>query len=135
MPLDADTARLAKSKNLATVVTLMPNGQPQAQLTWIDTDGENLLVEYRAGTAALKEHPPGSPHHRAAALQLRRLGLGRGSRPGDRHDRRSEGQGSHRRTGERCTWTAYSRPVGPDGRVILVIKPDKINTPRSRGIR
>ena len=30
MALDADTVRLAKGKNLATVVTLMPNGQPQA---------------------------------------------------------------------------------------------------------
>ena len=30
--------------NLATVVTLMPDGRPQAQYTWIDTDGEYLLV-------------------------------------------------------------------------------------------
>ena len=44
MPLDEDVIRLAKGKNLATVVTLMPGGQPQALLTWIDTDGEHLLV-------------------------------------------------------------------------------------------
>src|SRR5258708_31695443 len=44
MPLDADVVRLAKAPTLATVVTLMPEGQPQALLTWIDTDGENLLV-------------------------------------------------------------------------------------------
>ena len=44
MALDEDVARLAKGKNLATVVTLMPDGQPQAQLTWIDHDGENVLV-------------------------------------------------------------------------------------------
>jgi PPOX class probable F420-dependent enzyme len=44
MALDEDTARLAKGKNLATVVTLMPGGQPQALLTWIDTDGDHLLV-------------------------------------------------------------------------------------------
>ena len=31
MPLDEDTVRLARGKNLATVVTLMPNGQPQAE--------------------------------------------------------------------------------------------------------
>jgi hypothetical protein len=42
MPLDADAHRLATEKNLATVVTLMPSGQPQAQLTWIDSDGEHL---------------------------------------------------------------------------------------------
>ncbi|HEV2537833.1 MAG TPA: pyridoxamine 5'-phosphate oxidase family protein, partial [Streptosporangiaceae bacterium] len=44
MPLDEDVTRLAKGKNLATVVTLMPSGQPQAQLTWIDADGEHVLV-------------------------------------------------------------------------------------------
>ena len=44
MPLDEDTVRLARGKNLATVVTLMPDGQPQALLTWVDTDGEHLLV-------------------------------------------------------------------------------------------
>jgi hypothetical protein len=50
MPLDEETARLAKGKNLATVVTLMPNGQPQAQLTWIDADGEHLLVNTEPST-------------------------------------------------------------------------------------
>ncbi len=44
MPLDEDTVRLAQGKNLATVVTLMPNGQPQALLTWVDSDGEYVLV-------------------------------------------------------------------------------------------
>ena len=44
MPLDADVVRLARGKNLATVVTLMPDGQPQALLTWVDTDGEHVLV-------------------------------------------------------------------------------------------
>jgi PPOX class probable F420-dependent enzyme len=44
IPLDDDTVRLATGKNLATVVTLMPDGQPQALLTWVDTDGERILV-------------------------------------------------------------------------------------------
>src|ERR1700678_2943367 len=44
MPLDEDTVRLATAKTLPSVVTLMPDGQPQAQLTWIDTDGDNILV-------------------------------------------------------------------------------------------
>src|SRR6266540_893489 len=44
MALDADVVRLARGKNLATVVTLMPDGQPQALLTWVDIDGEHLLV-------------------------------------------------------------------------------------------
>ena len=36
--------RLAKGKNLATVVTLMPSGQPQALLTRVDADDEHVLV-------------------------------------------------------------------------------------------
>ena len=30
MPLNEDVVRLVKGKNLATVATLMPDGQPQA---------------------------------------------------------------------------------------------------------
>jgi hypothetical protein len=44
MALEEDVVRLAKGKNLAMVVTLMPDGQPQALFTWIDTDGEHILV-------------------------------------------------------------------------------------------
>src|SRR3954454_8559137 len=44
MPLDEDAHRLATGKNLATVATLMPDGRPQALLTWVDSDGEYLLV-------------------------------------------------------------------------------------------
>ena len=44
MPLDEDVTRLAKGKNLATVVTLMPSGQPQSLLTWVDADDEHVLV-------------------------------------------------------------------------------------------
>ena len=44
MALDDYTAQLAKGTNLATVVTLMPDGQPQALLTWVDHDGEHILV-------------------------------------------------------------------------------------------
>ena len=44
MPLGEDVTRLAKGKNLATVVTLMPSGQPQALLTWVDADEEHVLV-------------------------------------------------------------------------------------------
>ena len=60
MALDADAARLAKGTNLATVVTLMPDGQPQAQLTWVDHDGEHILVNtepVRQRTRNLRRDP------------------------------------------------------------------------------
>jgi hypothetical protein len=44
MALDPDAHRLATGPNLATVVTVMPDGSLQALPTWIDSDGEHLLV-------------------------------------------------------------------------------------------
>ena len=49
--LDDDTVRLAKDPSLATVMTIMPNRQPQALLTWIDTDDEHILVNTTAAAA------------------------------------------------------------------------------------
>ncbi len=73
MPLDADVVRLAKVRTLATVVTLMPDGQ-----------------EARDHIDDL----------------------------------------SRRYVSRNC-----ANPVGPDGRVIYTIRPDKINTPKSLGRR
>lgn len=44
MPLDEDVIRLAKGANLATTVTVMPHGSLQALPTWVDTDGEHILI-------------------------------------------------------------------------------------------
>lgn len=43
-PLHPHVVELAQGKTYATVVSLMPDGSPQAQITWIDTDGTHLLV-------------------------------------------------------------------------------------------
>ncbi len=55
---------MAQTANLATIVTLMPNGQPQAQLRWIDSDGEHLLVNTEPQRQAAK-NPQARPalHH------------------------------------------------------------------------
>jgi hypothetical protein len=29
----------------------------------------------------------------------------------------------------------YANPIGPDGRIILVVAPDKVNTPKTLGMR
>lgn len=44
MPLDADLEALAKGKNFAAITTLMPDGQPQTQIIWVDVDGDQLVV-------------------------------------------------------------------------------------------
>jgi PPOX class probable F420-dependent enzyme len=135
MPLDEDTVRLAKGRNLATVVTLMPNGQPQALLTWIDTDGEHLLVN--------------TEPQRQRARNIRRdpritVLIHSDSDPWDWSEVRGRvvetvgGDAARRHIDElsnKYVGSDYRNPIGPEGRVILKIAPTKVNTPRSLGRR
>ncbi len=133
MPLDEDVVRLAKGKNLATVVTLMPSGQPQALLTWVDTDGEHVLVNTE----------PQRQRARNVARDPRITVLIRGE--GDAYDwAEVRGHLAETVTGDEArqhidelsrkyTGHDYTPPVGPQGRVILKIAPDKVNTPRLLG--
>ena len=135
MALDADTARLAKGKNLATVVTIMPDGQPQAQLTWVDHDGEHVLVNtepVRQRSRNLRRDPRVTVliHSTDEAYDwaevrgrvVETIGGDRARAHIDELSRRYMG-------------TDYGRPIGPDGRIILVIEPDKVNTPKTMGRR
>jgi PPOX class probable F420-dependent enzyme len=129
MALDEDTVRLAKGKNLATVVTLMPDGQPQAQLTWVDTDGEYLLVNtepQRQRSRNLKKDP------RITVL------IHAGDNPWDWSEVRGRvvetigGEDARRHIDElsrKYVGTEYRNQVGPQGRIILKIAADKVNTP------
>ena len=128
MPLDDDVVRLAKADNLATVVTLMPDGQPQAQLTWIDTDGETLLVNTEPQRQRWKNlqrdpritvliHAKDNPWD-WAEVRGRLVGTVAGQEARDHIDALS-----HKYLG-----TEYRNPIGPQGRIILRIAPDKVNT-------
>jgi PPOX class probable F420-dependent enzyme len=131
MPLDADVVRLAKAPTLATVVTLMPDGQPQALLTWIDTDGENLLVNtepQRQRSRNVRRDPRVTVLlHSAddpwdwAEVRGRVVQTTGGQRARDHIDELSN----------KYVGRDYANPIGPDGRIILTIQPDKINTPKS----
>jgi PPOX class probable F420-dependent enzyme len=132
MPLDADVVRLAKGKNLATVVTLMPGGQPQALLTWVDTDGEHVLINTE----------PQRQRARNVARDPRITVLIHGDNPYDWAEVR--GHVAETVTGEQArqhadelarkyTGKDYAGPVGPQGRMILKVAPDKVNTPRLLG--
>jgi PPOX class probable F420-dependent enzyme len=39
----------ARNKNFATVTTLGPDGTPMTQPMWVDTDGENLVLNTETG--------------------------------------------------------------------------------------
>jgi PPOX class probable F420-dependent enzyme len=131
MPLDEDVIRLAKGKNLATVVTLMPSGQPQALFTWIDTDGEYVLVNTE----------PQRQKARNVARDPRITVLIHGDNAYDWAEVRGHvvetvgGDEARRHIDElsqKYNGTEYRNPIGPQGRVILKIEADKINTSKSR---
>jgi PPOX class probable F420-dependent enzyme len=133
MPLDDDTVRLAKGPNLATVVTLMPNGQPQALLTWVDTDGENLLVNTE----------PQRQRSRNVARDPRiTVLIHSAENPWDwsevrGHVARTVGGDEARAhidaLSNKYVGHDYANPIGDQGRVILVVAPDKVNTPKQMG--
>ena len=133
MALDEDTVRLAKGKNLATVVTLMPNGQPQALLTWVDTDGEHILVNtepqrQRARNLARDPritvliHSADSPYDWSEVR-----GHVAGTVTGD------EARQHIDELSRKYTGAGYANPIGPDGRIIFKVAPDKVNTPATLG--
>jgi PPOX class probable F420-dependent enzyme len=135
MPLDQDVVRLATGKNLATVVTLMPDGQPQALLTWVDSDGEHVLVN--------------TEPQRQKARNLRRdpritVLIHSADDPWDWAEVRGRvvetvnGDQARRHIDElarKYVGTDYRNPIGPQGRVILKIAADKVNTPKRLGRR
>jgi PPOX class probable F420-dependent enzyme len=131
MALDSDAARLAKGTNLATVVTLMPDGQPQAQLTWVDHDGEHILVNtepVRQRTRNLRRDPRVTVliHSSEQAYDWAEIRGHVVETIGGDRARAHIDQLSQRYMG-----ADYGRPIGPDGRIILVIEPDKVNTPKN----
>jgi PPOX class probable F420-dependent enzyme len=128
MPLDQNVVRLAKGKNLATVVTLMPNGQPQALPTWVDTDGEHVLVNTEPQRQRAKNvardpritvliHSADDPWD-WAEVRGHVVDVVDGQEARDHIDALSQ----------KYLGTDYRNPIGPKGRIILRIAPDKVNT-------
>jgi len=128
MALDETAVRLARAKNLATVVTLMPSGQPQALLTWIDTDGEVLLVNTEPQRQRAKNiardpritvliHSSDDPWD-WAEVRGHVVEVVGGQVARDHIDALSR----------KYMGTDYKNPIGPQGRVILRIAADKTNT-------
>lgn len=135
MPLDEDAVRLAKGKNLATVVTLMPDGQPQALLTWVDSDGEHVLVNTEPQRQKFRNirrdpritvliHSADNPWD-WAEVRGRVVETVNGDQARSHIDELSR----------KYVGTEYRNPIGPQGRVILKIAADKVNTPRRLGRR
>lgn len=44
MTIDPALKALATGKNFGTLTTLMPDGQPQTQVMWVDADDDHVLI-------------------------------------------------------------------------------------------
>lgn len=130
MALDEDLVRLAKQANVATTVTLMPDGQPQAQLRWIDTDGEYLLVNTEPQRQAARNvardpritvliRDEANPYD-WAELRGRVVETVRGDEARSHIDALAR----------KYTGNAYRNPIGAEGRIILRVAADKVITSR-----
>lgn len=49
MALDPDLKAFATAKNFAVLSTLMPDGQPQTQMMWVNADDEHILINTEVG--------------------------------------------------------------------------------------
>ncbi len=49
MSIDPVLKTLAAGKNFGALTTLMPDGQPQTQVMWVDTDDEHVLINTEVG--------------------------------------------------------------------------------------
>ncbi len=60
MSLDEDVRTMATGRNFAALTTLMPDGQPQTQMMWVDADDDHLLVNTEVGRQKFRnvEHDP-----------------------------------------------------------------------------
>jgi PPOX class probable F420-dependent enzyme len=129
MALPPEVQRLAKGKNLATVVTLMPDGQPQAQLRWVDCDEEHLLVNTEPQRQAARNlardpritvliHSAENPYDWA---EIRGRVV---ETIGDPQAREHLEELSRKYTGG-----PYPNPIGPEGRVLLKVAPSRVVLP------
>lgn len=52
--LTEEHVKLLREKHLAQVVTLMSDGSPQISPVWVDTDGENVLINSEEGRVKIE---------------------------------------------------------------------------------
>lgn len=129
MPLNKDVVRLATGANLATVVTVMPDGQPQAQLRWIDTDGEHLLVN---------TEPQRQAHRNVERNPRVTVLLKSADSDYDWAEVRGrvvewvDGEEARRHIdtlARKYTGSDYAMPIGPNGRVLWRVEAERQVTP------
>jgi PPOX class probable F420-dependent enzyme len=115
-----------EGKNFASLATLMPDGSPQVSVTWVDSDGEYILINTAEGRVktenmrrdrrvAVSITDTGNPYRQVMIM---------GSVEGDTY----EGAEEHinRMARKYLKLDTYPRTRKNEKRVIFRIKPEKI---------
>lgn len=117
---------LFETRSFAFVSTLLPDGSPHVTPTWVDFDGEHVLVNTVLGNrkdrnvardprVALAVADPERPYRYLAVR-------------GEVVERREEGAREHLDSlAERYTGSASYPGPGGESRVVLVIRPDDVS--------
>jgi PPOX class probable F420-dependent enzyme len=122
--INDDVRALATGKNFAVLSTLLPSGQPQSQVMWVDADAHHLLINtevHRAKFHNVERDPrvtvtvidASNPYH-YAEVRGRVVETVRGE----------EARAHIERLSERYTGGPYGGRIESE-RVILRIEPDR----------
>jgi len=130
MKLTTELITLLEQKALSYIATTMPDGSPQLTQTWADTDGENILINSvltHQKVRNIQRDPRvavalSDPEHPGYFVQVR----------GHVTAVTQDGAVEHiEKLSQKYTGGPYPWYGGRDQiRVILVIEPDKISSPR-----
>jgi PPOX class probable F420-dependent enzyme len=125
--LDAKTKKLLEGKNFVFLATLNDDGTPQLTPTWVDTDGENVIINTAVGRkkarnvskeprVAVGVYDLANPYEHAtiAGKVVKQIKGKEAEAHIDKMAKKYLGQ-------EKYPWRSPSEP-----RVILVIKPTKV---------
>lgn len=116
--------QMATGKNFAVLTTILPDGQPQTQMMWVDADDEHLLVNTEVARQKFRNirrdprvtvtvFDAANPYH---YVEVR--GRVTDTVVGD------EARAHVDALSQRYNGTPYQNPIGSD-RVILKITPDR----------
>jgi PPOX class probable F420-dependent enzyme len=121
--LDPKVQQLCESPNFAARVTLMPDGSPQCQMTWIDHDGEHILFNTERERQVFKNitkdprvsimvFENGYSYAEIRGTVVETVGG-------------EEALAHINKLSERYMGKPYSKPIGPTGRVLCKVRVEK----------
>jgi PPOX class probable F420-dependent enzyme len=122
--LDPAVKELARQKSFAALTTLLPDGQPQTHLMWVDASDDEVLINTEVGRQKYRNvthdprvtvaiFDPQNPYHYAEVR-----GRVTGTVTGDEARRHLDD------LSQKYQGTPYGLPIGSE-RVILRISPDR----------